>query len=201
MSARAPGTDDLGNLVVFRWARPPNVLSGQEFLQGQVRHELKGRTVLIGQTFPATVDSHLTPLGEMPGAVLLLNAIDSMTRHRIVAEPSVWMTAPLALAMIVVIGYTFSRWRSLLGTVIATCALLAVLPWLSFSLFKHGVWLDFALPLLGIQVHKAITSLEESLARRKVADAGAGPKAGPSGVGLPRADQSATIGTKKDATQ
>ena len=200
MSAQAPGTDDLGNRVVFRWARPPNLLSALELLQGQVRHELKGRTVLIGQTFPETVDSHFTPLGEMPGAVLLLNAIDSMTRHRIVAAPSVWMTAPLALAMIVVIGYAFSRWRSLLGTVIATCALLAVLPWISFSLFKHGVWLDFALPLLGIQVHKGITSLEESLARRKVAEAGAGPKAGPSVVGLPRTDQSETIGTKKGGT-
>lgn len=107
------------------------------------------------------------------------------------------MTAPLALAMIVVIGYAFSRWRSLLGTVIATCALLAVLPWISFSLFKHGVWLDFALPLLGIQVHKAITSLEESLARRKVAQAGAEPKGAPIVAGLPGADQSGTIEAKK----
>jgi CHASE2 domain-containing sensor protein len=197
MSAQAPGTDDLGNRVVFRWARPPNVLSALELLQGQVRHELKGRTVLIGQTFPETVDSHLTPLGEMPGAVLLLNAIDSMTRHRIVAAPSVWMTAPLALAMIVVIGYAFSRWRSLLGTVIATCALLAVLPWISFSLFKHGVWLDFALPLLGIQVHKVITSLEESFARRKGADAGARPKGEPAALGLPHADQAETIVAKE----
>ncbi len=197
MSQQAPGADDLGNRVVFRWARPPNVLPALELLQGQARHELKGRVVLIGQTFPETVDSHFTPLGEMPGAVLLLNAIDSMTRHRVVAPPSMWVTAPLALAMIVVIGYAFSRWRSLLGTVIATCALLAVLPWISFSLFKHGVWLDFALPLLGIQVHKGITSLQESLARRKNPQTGAEPKGDPPVVGLPGAAPSGTIAAKK----
>lgn len=193
MSANAPGADDLGNRVVFRWARPPNVIAALEMLQGQVRHELKGRAVLIGQTFPETVDIHFTPLGEMPGAVLLLNAIDSMTRHRVVAPPSLWVTAPLALAMIVIVGYAFARWRSLLGTVVATCALLAVLPWLSFSLFKHGVWLDFALPLLGIQVHKLITSLEESLARRKPAQT-TSLAPNPAVVGLPRADTFDTIG-------
>ena len=198
MSARAPGADDLGNRVVFRWARPPSVLSAIDMLQGQVRHDLKGRVVLIGQTFSETVDSHLTPLGEMPGAVLLLNAIDSMTRHRIVAAPSVWVTAPLAFAMIVAIGYAFSRWRSVLGTVVATSALLAVLPWISFSLFKHGVWLDFALPLLGIQVHKLITTFEEFLARRGSAQAER--RRGASVVGLPRAETSETIAPKEGGT-
>jgi CHASE2 domain len=163
-----PRGDDLGNRVVFRWATPPNVIPAIELLFGETRHDLRNRVVLIGQTFPETVDRHYTPLGPMPGAVVLLNAIDSMTRHRIVGAPSVWVTAPLALAMIVVVGYAFARWSSLLGTVIATSAILAVLPWLSFSLFKYGVWLDFALPLAGIQVHKIITSMEEHFARRQL---------------------------------
>ena len=167
MGAQMPRADDLGNRVVFRWANPPNVIPAIDVLFGSARHDLQDRVVLIGQTFPETVDRHSTPLGEMPGAVVLLNAIDSMTRHRIVGTPSMWVTAPLALAMIVVVGYAFARWNSVLGTVIATCAILAVLPWLSFSLFKHGVWLDFALPLAGIQVHKLITSMEEHFVRRQ----------------------------------
>jgi CHASE2 domain-containing sensor protein len=196
MARQVPQVDHLGNRVVFRWLHPPSVIPALDMLFGQVRHELKDRVVLIGQTFAETVDHHHTPLGDMPGAVVLLNAIDSMTRHRIVGQPSAWITVPLALAMVVVVGYAFARWRSLLGTVIATCALLAVLPWLSFSLFKHGVWLDFALPLLGIQVHKMITTLEEAMARRQAAQLqAASPR--PSIAGLSAASHSETITPKQ----
>jgi CHASE2 domain-containing sensor protein len=195
MARQVPQADDLGNRVVFRWVTPPSVIAAIDMLFGQVRHDLKDRVVLIGQTFPETADHHYTPLGDMPGAVVLLNAIDSMTRHRIVGEPSAWITVPLALAMIVVVGYAFARWSSLLGTVIATCALLAVLPWISFSLFKHGVWLDFALPLLGIQVHKMITTLEEAVARRQgVASRRSSEK--PPIAGLRGVAQSETIARK-----
>ncbi len=196
MAHQVPQVDDLGNRVVFRWINPPSVIPALDMLFGQVRHELRGRVVLIGQTFAETVDHHNTPLGDMPGVVVLLNAIDSMTRHRIVGQPSAWITVPLALAMVVVVGYAFARWRSLLGTVIATCALLAVLPWISFSLFKHGVWLDFALPLLGIQVHKMVTTLEEAMARRQAAGLQAS-SARPSIAGLSAASHSETITRKK----
>jgi hypothetical protein len=173
MSAQVPRVHDLGNRVVFRWANPPSVVPAIELLHGQVRHDLKGRIVVIGQSNVETVDHQLTPLGDMPGCVVLLNAIDSMIRYRVIETPSAWVTVPLAFAMIVVVGYAFARWNSLAGTLVATGAIIAVLPWASFSLFKHGVWLDFALPLLGIQVHKLITSLEESLARRQQALASA----------------------------
>ena len=173
MSAQVPRVHDLGNRVVFRWANPPNVVPANELLHGQVRHDLKGRIVVIGQSNVETVDHQLTPLGDMPGCVVLLNAIDSMIRYRVIETPSAWITVPLAFAMIVVVGYAFARWNSLAGTLVATGVIIAVLPWASFSLFKHGVWLDFALPLLGIQVHKMITSLEESLARRQQAQTSA----------------------------
>ena len=169
MSAQVPRVHDLGNRVVFRWANPPNVVPAIELLHGPVRHDLQGRVVVIGQSNVETVDHQLTPLGDMPGCVVLLNAIDSMVRYRVIETPSAWITVPLAFAMIVVVGYAFARWNSLAGTLVATGVIIAVLPWASFSLFKHGVWLDFALPLLGIQVHKLITSLEESLARRQQA--------------------------------
>ncbi len=200
MAHQVPQVDDLGNRVVFRWAHPPSVIPALDMLFSQVRHDLKNRVVLIGQTFPESGDHHYTPLGDMPGAVVLLNAIDSMTRHRIVGQPSAWITVPLALAMIVAVGYAFARWRSLLGTVVATCAILAVLPWLSFSLFKQGVWLDFALPLLGIQVHKMITTLEEAVARRHGA-ATRGPLVQPFNAGLPAAAHSETIAPKEGGSR
>jgi CHASE2 domain-containing sensor protein len=197
MSAQMPRVDDLGNRVVFRWASAPSVVPAIAMIFGQVRHDLKGRVVLIGETFPETVDHHFTPLGDMPGAVVLLNAIDSMTRHRIVGTPSAWITVPLALTMIIVVGYAFARWSSVLGTIVATCAILAVLPWISFSLFKQGVWLDFALPLLGIQLHKLITSLEESLARRQKAATAARRHEAPLIEGLAGAQRSETMVPKE----
>lgn len=162
----APRTHDLRNRVVFRWPTAPNALSAIDLLEGQTRHDFKNRVVLIGQTHSDLVDRHVTPLGEMPGAIVLLNAIDSMTRHHFIETPSAWIILPLAFGLIVLVSYVFSRWSSTVSTLIAACAIAAVLLPVSYGYFKHGVWLDLALPILGIQAYQLFKSFEEYLVKR-----------------------------------
>ena len=100
------------NRVVFRWPTAPNALSAIDLLEGQTRHDFSNRVVLIGQTHSELADRHVTPLGELPGAIVLLNAIDSMARHHFIETPSAWIILPLAFGLIVLVSYVFSRWSS-----------------------------------------------------------------------------------------
>lgn len=175
-----PGQDQLGNRVVFRSGGVPraadpyfNVVMAQSLLDPSLRKDIEplfvGRVVTIGQTYAEAGDRHHTPLGEMSGSMVLLNAIDSMARYQIIRAPSPWITMPIALLLIVIVGYVFARWDSMLGTVISTAILVATLAAGSFYVFRHGIWLDFALPLVGIQIHRIFASFEERIRMKELA--------------------------------
>ena len=168
-----PPIDSLGNRIVFRLADPPRlelaqVVSAADVLDGRAaRHDIEDAIVVIGQSYPEAGDRHATPLGEMAGALVLLNGIDSMIRHHVIRPPSPWLTVPLVVLLIVFVGYVFARWDSTLGPLIATTAATIVLFLGSYQLFKHGLWMDFGLPLLGIQIRKSITTFIEAIPKRK----------------------------------
>jgi hypothetical protein len=155
---------NVGNRVVFRFADAPAVVPAHELLGPAPRPQrlpMQGHVVVVGQTYAEVPDHHATPLGHMPGPVVLLNAIDSMQRFGVVQPPPHAVTWAIAVVLIVLFGVVYAHWDSFLGTWIATgVVLLAMVP-LSFHLFKYGIWLDFALPLLGIQLHRTVKSLEE----------------------------------------
>lgn len=48
---------------------------------------LAGRVVGIGASFAESRDRHLTPLGEIPGALVLINAMQSLYRHGELTAP------------------------------------------------------------------------------------------------------------------
>ena len=87
----------------------------------------------------------------------------------LIGSPNGWLTFALALLLIVFVGYVFARWDSLVGTWISTGVAIVLLAVGSFYLFKHGVWLDFALPLLGIQLHRMVKSMEERTEHKRLA--------------------------------
>lgn len=155
--------DALGNRVVFRFARPPAVVGALGLLDGERQVDVDGRVVVIGQTYTEVPDMHRTPLGTMPGVVVLMNAIDSMTRHQVVEPPPWYATWGLALALIVGAGYAFARLDSFVASWVATLVVIALLYPLSYFTFKHGVWLDFALPLIGIQMHRTADVWKERI--------------------------------------
>lgn len=180
LGSMPPSPNDLGNRVIYRTgAVPPpgdrifSVISAEDLLDPRthknIEGAIRGRIVVIGQTFSEAGDRHYTPMGEMPGSMVLLNAIDSMARYQLIRAPSAWATIPMALALIVIVGYIFARWDSFVGTVISTAVLLASLAVASFYVFRHGVWLDFALPLIGIQIHEMVARFEEKIRLREIA--------------------------------
>jgi CHASE2 domain-containing sensor protein len=171
---------DLSNRIVYRSGasqQPDRYFSevqARQVLNGDLDSNrlsslFKGRVAVIGQSFFEAGDRHVTPLGQMPGAVVLLNAIDSMVRFPLIQRPSAWVTTPVALLLIVFVGYVFARWDSALGPLISTALALPILAIASFYFFRYGMWLDFALPILAILIHREIKSFEERIALRKFA--------------------------------
>lgn len=155
-----PGS--LANRVVFRYDTPPLSISAVDLLQDAKLPDLKDYVVVIGQTFSENRDMHVTPLGVMPGAVVLMNAVDSMVRHRVVEKPHpvlVWSLT--ALLLVVVAGFNARFSVNVAGALCTAVLIVALLP-LSYWLFKFGVWLDFALPLLAVLGHALYELIKHS---------------------------------------
>ena len=175
--ANLPYDGGLGNRVVFRYPPAGQGMTNQSALPFLLADEatlapyaaaIRGRIVVIGQTFDETRDFFDTPLGRMPGAMVLVNAIDSMGKHRLMQPPSNALTYGVALALIVLVGYLFAKWDSTIGTTLATAAVVLTAGAASFFLFAHGVWLDFAAPIVGIQIHRWWAAFEERVELRNL---------------------------------
>jgi CHASE2 domain-containing sensor protein len=122
-----------------------------------------GRVVVIGGSFEAGNDLHPTPLGVMPGPLVLVNAIDSLLEHGEVRAPGRAVSYAVVVAQVIAVAWLFGRFRSI-PPAVAACAVLGglFLP-ASVLLFKDGYWLDFGLPFVGIQIHRVVARLHEMM--------------------------------------
>ncbi len=123
---------------------------------------LEGRIVVIGSSFVENRDSYLTPIGVMPGAVVLINAIHSLLQYGQMGRPSVWLLLGLEFVLILGVSILFSIMGTYLAKIVSGVVVLVVLLPLTFSMFKYGLWLDFALPLLGVQLHELVAKVKSS---------------------------------------
>ena len=184
-----PAPESLGNRIVYRYRYSAGLAPGQAVtdplshagfvhrlpagqllaaadlrdarLSAGLRTVLEGRTVVIGQTFKEAGDMFYTPLGTMPGAAVLVNAIDSMRVHQLLRTTGGGVSITIALILIVLVGYLFARWDSTRGTILSTLAVLLSVGVASFFMFQHGIWLDVVAPILGIQLHRLWAAWEE----------------------------------------
>lgn len=123
---------------------------------------LAGKVVVIGASFAESFDRHLTPLGEMPGVLVLINAIQSLHQHGELEAPPVYVKLLVEAVLIVMMSLVFACFTSFWGMVVSGVVIvLALLP-LSFIVFQYGVWLDFAIPLIAVQLHQMAESLREA---------------------------------------
>ena len=111
----------------------------------------KGKlTVAVsGASYDESRDFHMTPLGLMPGSLVLVNAVDSLQTVGVLQElhgPASWTITVALLCISAAFALLSAFWASVLMCV------LVVLPLgpLSLFLIKQGIWLNIAAPLLGI---------------------------------------------------
>ena len=115
---------------------------------------LTDRIVVIGGSFAESQDIHLTPLGAMPGALIIINAFQSLTEHGELEAIPLWLVLLIETVLIVVMSIAFIVYRNFWGQIISGLFILLVLLPISYALFRHGVWISFALPLLAVQIRQ-----------------------------------------------
>ena len=146
---------------------PDSVMSHPELI--------KGRVVLFG-TMKDEYDMHYTPLGKMPGTVLLAYAIDTVLKKSEVKEIGGWMMALLSMMLVLLTHWTFAKYKVFAGErknrfvrfVMSTTLIksyitfiwIAFCMWMAFMLFyMYDIQLDLGWALSAI----ALLALSESI--------------------------------------
>lgn len=125
---------------------------------------LAGRVVVIGASFEESRDLHFTPLGRMPGTLVLANAMHSLYQHGELTPPPWYVKLLIEAALIVIMSIAFAVFNSFWGMVVSGLVIIVLLVPVTFYVFKFGVWLDFAIPLVAVQLHQLAAEFEEARA-------------------------------------
>lgn len=147
------------------------------------RTMLKDKIVILG-TISAEEDSHITPVGKMPGMKIQAYSIQSYLEHRTISQMSVGMSLLIAFLLCYFsawVGYLISRTpppACLYTLKLYYCVMAALLAWVSFICFvKFGYNVNLLYPLLGIalveeaRVHyKWLVATFQASARWRFAD-------------------------------
>jgi len=118
------------------------------------------RIVVIGGSYRDNPDFHRTPLGMLPGTLILINAIDALIRDDSVHETPLLLRVAIELTLIVAISAIFLYFSPLLATLASTLVVVVAALTLGFVFLNAGYWIDPVLPLIGIQIHSLIAMLE-----------------------------------------
>jgi hypothetical protein len=155
---------ELGQRLIYTipWKSPaPDLITVPAQLITESPHNLAGdlitnRVVIIGASFADSRDIHRTPIGEMPGALIIANAIKSLTHYGQVRPPPALSHWVEKLFLILVAAWAFSRLTSLIAVFVAGAIIIGALVPISFYFFKYGLWVDFAVPLFAMVIHRAV---------------------------------------------
>ena len=108
---------------------------------------------VIGASYDESHDHHMTPLGLMPGPLVLVNAADSLLTVGVLqalGDKASWAITAATLLASALFAWLSSGWCRvfMLALVVLT------LGPLSLWLIKQGIWLNIAAPLVGIYLDR-----------------------------------------------
>ena len=128
---------------------------------------LDGAVAVIGGSYAEGFDLHATPIGRMPGALILVNAVHTALQfpRAVLHPPSPWLELPLAMVLIAVIALVFTLLSLSAATFVTLLLTLVAMLFANFWLLRAGVWVDVTIPVLGIFVHRWAASLEHGWKR------------------------------------
>jgi len=118
--------------------------------------ELQGKTVLIGSVYAETGDTHITPVGKMPGLLVLANGVNLLLMGEQIHDlPNTqkYLTEALVILTAAIIFLYLPYW----GVPVVLVLFIAVFTPMSVWLFtESGMFLDFWMPVIGVGLDKII---------------------------------------------
>lgn len=127
-----------------------------------------GDVIIIGQSAEAARDEHETPVGAMPGTMVIANALRSLRVRGVIQPLGEPYSMVLTILSILIVGLAFARFDSNVGVLLLGVPFVLLLIGINYCVLKMGYWFDFAVPLLGIYAHRLVKGLEEYFSLRKI---------------------------------
>ena len=142
-----------GRLILRIPALP---ISEHDFAPDPVR----GRIVVIGGNNAESRDIYLTPIGAMPGAMILLNAVNSLLQQGQLRAPPTWLSLSVGVALGMVVWLVLYVFQFAIAVVLAS-ATVSLLVWaLASRWIAAGMWFDLGVPTFALFAHRWYTVLE-----------------------------------------
>jgi len=117
--------------------------------------QLENSMVVIGGSYRDGSALHSTPLGDMPGSLVITNAIHSILQYGTIQLPPTWVNLLIYILLIIVISFLFALGlNTFLGLVLSI--LFVIVPALAlsyYSLIHYNIWFDFARLLVGLELY------------------------------------------------
>lgn len=130
---------------------------------------LQNRIVLIGASHIESGDIHHTPLGTMPGSLIIINAMHSLQQYGDIASPHWLIKVVFEIILILMMSLAFLILESFWGYLFCLLVFASLLLPVSILLVGQGIWLDLALPLLALGIRQIAAEFEEMRKDHKMA--------------------------------
>ena len=130
------------------------VFSAQPYLESPEGSTFRDKIVVIGSSYSDGGNLHSTPLGTMPGGLVIINALHSLLQYEKM-EPSFAWNKGWAVLLIVVVSLLLTFVESFWLMFLSGIVIILLVP-VSAFLFVEGVWINFVLPLLVIYIHQML---------------------------------------------
>ncbi|HDN27778.1 MAG TPA: CHASE2 domain-containing protein [Thioploca sp.] len=124
---------------------------------------LHNSITVIGGSYIESRDLYATPLGWMPGALILMNAVHTMLQHGELNAPPSWVLLAMVAVIIGLMSLLLIRFDSFWGMTFSGLVIIIIILPISFWVLEYGVWLDFAIPLLIVQLRQMAADYEEAI--------------------------------------
>lgn len=145
-----------------------NVIPAYAITEGHLPVKaVENAVVVIGASFNESRDIYTTPLGAMPGSLIMMNAIHSVLQHGEVRPPPLWQRLLTTAVLLIAVSLLLLHFSSLIGSLVAVVVILALLVPLTFLAYQQGVWFDFALPVVAVKLYSFIEQYRESPQKKK----------------------------------
>lgn len=170
------GAHDLSSVIFFRYREGTGsaaaggngiqTLSALSLLEGRSSGNLSGQIVIVAQSHELARDHHMTPLGRMPGAMILANSINSLRDPGLIEHAPSVLESTFVIVSIVLAAWLFAVIRAEFSLLLAI-AFVPVLLGLSYLALSAGIKLGSEIALLGIYLHWIFKTIEVALGARK----------------------------------
>jgi CHASE2 domain-containing sensor protein len=130
----------------------------QKAAEAGLRDLFAGRIVIIGGSFEQSGDIHRTPLGFMPGAMIVINAVHALLSFGTPHELELLPRLALSFTLVVITSLSF-HWLRPAVAAIGMGAVLLILMVATLHWFRSGLIVDLAIPAAGVLVHRQFLAI------------------------------------------